>query len=522
MEEKKESLMIMGERMPIIENAFASIEAMEALCTKILESKLAPDHFYPKIPGTNDRDYTKGNVSACMIVLMQGRQLNLPALTSLQQIIPVNGLLSVKGDAAKSMILGSGKVKPGSWTEVETGSIADEDFVVTFTATRIDSGETLSRSFSVEKAKKAGLWVTAEQLRAQDGWKWKKSAWYKYPERMVKYRALGFLARDLFPDVMNGIYTTEEATDIPVDQSITLETKDGVKIAIPDTDFNKDRSKNLTERASDKIDKKFRDYPLTHSEAFEVKPDEIKIEVKPAGAANLPGEMAVSGTVNIDANNDSVSVQVSQKEHEGEERETTEHSDPDLYTEEELKLMAAEKLLEICEAVDEMRDAVEAIPGKNTNKKLRDIILTYQAGGLDALIEAYPEFIGKIHSGDENEEADPNPAVEYKQENDEPIEPVPPIEPSEEFPLKADPIDAPKLHFEIPELDAEKGARDFADAAKLYGALNTILKPITDNRFIAIANYHPELKVYADKETLCKKAPKEHILLALRINEKLQ
>lgn len=508
MEEKKESLMIMGERMPIIENAFASIEAMEALCTKILESKLAPDHFYPKIPGTNERDYTKGNVSACMIVLMQGRQLNLPALTSLQQIIPVNGLLSVKGDAAKSMILGSGKVKPGSWTEVETGSIADEDFVVTFTATRVDSGETLSRSFSVEKAKKAGLWVTAEQLRAQDGWKWKKSAWYKYPERMVKYRALGFLARDLFPDVMNGIYTTEEATDIPVDQSITLETKDGVKIAIPDTDFNKDRSKTLTERASDKIDKKIKEYPITHSEAFEVKPDEKKEKEIPTGPK--PDEI----------NKEEITDKFPEEPNA---HEPEQHADSDLYNEEELKLMAAEKLLEICEAVDEMKDAVEAIPGKNTNKKLRDIILTYQAGGLDALIEAYPEFIGKIHSGDENEEADPNPAVEYKQENDEPMEPVPPIEPSEEFLVKKDlPDEEPKLHFEIPELDAEKGARDFADAAKLYGALNTILKPITDNRFIAIANYHPELKVYADKETLCKKAPKEHILLALRINEKLQ
>lgn len=502
MEEKKESLMIMGERLPIIENAFASIEAMEVLCAKILESKLAPDHFYPKIPGGNERDYTKGNVSACMMVLMQGRQLNLPALTSLQQIIPVNGLLSIKGDAAKSMILGSGKVKPGSWKEVETGSIEKEDFTITITATRIDTDETLSRSFSVNHAKKAGLWVTAEQIRGQDGWKWKKSAWYKYPERMVKYRALGFLARDLFPDVMNGIYTTEEAVDIPVDQSITVQTESGAKISIPDSQFNKDRSKSLTERATEKIDKKLQKYPIEPEDAVEVRPDEKKEEV-PTGPK--PDE------INKEEITDKFPEEP--KAHEPEQ-----HADSDLYNEEELKLMTSEKLLEICEAVPEMQDAVEAIPGKNTNKKLRDIILTYQEGGLDALIEAYPEFLGKIHSGDENEEAEPEP--EMKEE--EQMEPMPPIEPSEEFPVKEDSEEEPKLHFEIPELDAEKGARDFADAAKLYGALNTILKPITDNRFIAIANYHPELKVYADKETLCKKAPKEHILLALRINEKLQ
>ena len=62
---------------------------------------------------------------------------------------------------------------------------------------RADSGDTMSTSFSIAEAKKAGL------VRKDSGWE-------KFPEDMCYSRALSRLARRLFPDVISGCYVEGE------------------------------------------------------------------------------------------------------------------------------------------------------------------------------------------------------------------------------------------------------------------------------------------------------------------------
>ena len=56
------------------------------------------------------------------------------------------------------------------------------------------------REFSIDMAKKAGLWG-------------RKGPWTSYPNRMLQMRFRGFAIRDAFPDAMKGMITTEEVND---------------------------------------------------------------------------------------------------------------------------------------------------------------------------------------------------------------------------------------------------------------------------------------------------------------------
>ncbi|RLD57075.1 MAG: hypothetical protein DRI97_06115, partial [Bacteroidetes bacterium] len=264
-----------------LDTAIKNLDEMKVAAQMILDSRLAPDHFYEK----NDKgkpDYAKGNVASVILVCVHGDDLGLKPLVALQHIIPVNGLLSIKGDAAKTLIFKSGKLAPGTWKETITGSLSDESYECTITAKRSDTQETMSRTFGVDQAKRAGLWITQKMINGQDGWKYLKSAWYKYPERMIAYRVLGFLARDLFPDVLSGSYTTEEAMDLPQDTTVVVTTNQGTEVIIPDKDFSKNRSEDLTSKANSQIDKRAGDLEPPPPVEHDAMPDDSQAKKYPS------------------------------------------------------------------------------------------------------------------------------------------------------------------------------------------------------------------------------------------------
>src|SRR4029077_7308023 len=124
--------------------------------------------------------------------------LGLAPMQSLQNISVVNGRPTVWGDA----VIGFCRQSPVCKDVVETVSGEGEKMTATCTAIRVGS-EPVVRTFSVDDAKKAGLWGKA-------------GPWQQYPKRMLQMRARGFAVRDAFPDVLRGLITAEEAADIPV------------------------------------------------------------------------------------------------------------------------------------------------------------------------------------------------------------------------------------------------------------------------------------------------------------------
>jgi hypothetical protein len=238
-----------------LEDSFQTLEKALNYANLLLESKLVPDHFYEK-GNDNKPDYTKGKPGALLMVMQHGMELGFTPTQSLQQVVPINGLLTVKGDGCKSKILHSGFCE--LWKEEETGSIEKEDYSIKITSKRKDTGEQISRIFSVDLAKRAGLWITKERLSGQNGYKWKLSAWYKFPDRMIRYRALGFIARDLYPDVLQGSYMFEEVRDNPDEMSTTITTSDGNIIQLPEskTEHLKQISDNKSSSIVEDLEKK--------------------------------------------------------------------------------------------------------------------------------------------------------------------------------------------------------------------------------------------------------------------------
>ena len=92
---------------------------------------------------------------------------------------------------------------------------------------RKDTGDTWTESFSIEDAKKAGIY---------------RNQWLKYPKDMLFARALSRLARQLFPDILHGCYVENEIMDKPTfeDASIrkpSLENKEKEIQVINDEEY---------------------------------------------------------------------------------------------------------------------------------------------------------------------------------------------------------------------------------------------------------------------------------------------
>lgn len=507
METEKSLVKTTDVRLPkFVEQAYDSIEGMKQFANMLLESKLVPDSYYEKGPD-NKPDYTKGKTASVVVVLLQSQQLAVPPMTGLQHIVPVNGLLSIKGDLAKTMIFASGKLKKDSWKEVITGSIEEENMVVSITATREDNGVTLTRTFSVDKAKRMGLWVTAQMISSQDGWKHKKSAWYKTPDRMLQYRALGNLARDLFSDVLLNMYTTEEAVDIDRDTTEILETETGAKITIPDKDHAQKRSGKMTERVADKIpDNKFGAVSATIQDAVVIEPvkeKEIVDENESPFVAEKGSVEYMDGKV---ITRDGEIVQDDSPVHENQ------------WTLKQMEEMDTKILLAKVNSDMDMMEACEMIPGKNTNKKLREIIDAWQRNDLTAYVAPYlkdtPPADAPPESNNETQQGAIPPNKDFdKEKSDKATDDFlnAPMKPKEPVSI------VNKYGIDVSEVELGK-ARDFSEVKKLFNALLKISPTLDNPKYQELATRMGYIQSYPDRETFLRNAPSGEINKLLNEN----
>ena len=135
-----------------------------------------------------------------LVALQWGAELGLTPMAALSNIAVVNGRPSLFGDAALALIRSSGQLE--QYTETEVGKRGQDDFGFKITAKR-KGFDPQSETFTVADAKTAKLWGKA-------------GPWTDYPARMLKFRARGFLLRDMFGDVLKGLKTLEEVRDEPL------------------------------------------------------------------------------------------------------------------------------------------------------------------------------------------------------------------------------------------------------------------------------------------------------------------
>jgi len=208
-EEKTEVALISDQLTAMGVLAQQELSASKAYAKTLYMSKMIPEHYY------KDKDEDT-SIAAIVIALQYGSQVGLMGLTALQEITIIRGKPGLSGDATKALIKQSGLIE--KWEESHVGEEFEDDFIHQVVVKRKGEKEQ-THKFSVGDAKRAKLWG-------------KTGPWTEYPKRMLMYRNIGFIGRDVFPDIMKGFKVTEELTDYPAEGVTTLTTKEGKKVEV--------------------------------------------------------------------------------------------------------------------------------------------------------------------------------------------------------------------------------------------------------------------------------------------------
>ena len=162
-----------------------SLKEAEQLAQLVFDAKLAPKGF--------------GSPKACLVGILYGMELGLSPMAALQKIALIDGRPTLWGDAALALVQSSGHL--GSFSETIDQHIDPATnhlrWVATCTLTRANLKDPITRTFTSDDAKRAGLWQ-------------KPGPWSQYPKRMLTIRARAFALRDVFPDILAGLYIREE------------------------------------------------------------------------------------------------------------------------------------------------------------------------------------------------------------------------------------------------------------------------------------------------------------------------
>lgn len=195
-----------------------TVEEIFRIAKGVVVGGLAPQALTGKI--TTPDDFQRA-LSAVSVVIMAGAELGLPAMSSLRSFTVINGRPSLYADGLINVIRRSGKAKTlqMGFTRGAKGQY-DDDAFGWCEATRGDTGETYRYEFSVEDAKRAALWDDRAKAKRfkKDGTSYEAindAPWYRYPSRMLMWRAAGYCLRMLFGDVLGGITDEYEARSIP-------------------------------------------------------------------------------------------------------------------------------------------------------------------------------------------------------------------------------------------------------------------------------------------------------------------
>lgn len=139
-----------------------------------------------------------------LVVIMAGAEIGMPPFQALQSFAVINGRPALWGDGMLATVRKFG-------VKVEETIVGDGDTAVAHcTVTRSDTGEQITREFSVADAKAASLWKKA-------------GPWTTYPKRMLQMRARAWALRDGCADMLRGMKMAEEVEDYTVERSEAIE-----------------------------------------------------------------------------------------------------------------------------------------------------------------------------------------------------------------------------------------------------------------------------------------------------------
>lgn len=134
---------------------------------------------------------------AALAIIIQGRELGLTVMQSLRGISVINGKPSPSAQLMVALVKRS--------HVCEYLECISSDAESSTWRTRRRGEQEVRITWTIEDAKRAGL------LRSgKDGG---PGMWARFPRNMLKWRAATDLCREVYPDVVGGLYTPEELTE---------------------------------------------------------------------------------------------------------------------------------------------------------------------------------------------------------------------------------------------------------------------------------------------------------------------
>lgn len=158
------------------------------------------------------RFYGAASQQQALMLLMAGRDLGLSYAQSLRAFHVIEGRLALTADAMVAVCLGR--------KDICCFFRVTESSSESCTVETQREGDPVRRyTFTMADAERADL--------AKPTASGKKSNWQKYPSRMLLARAKSFLAREVYPDILLGMVTDEEAKEIAVSERplVAVETR---------------------------------------------------------------------------------------------------------------------------------------------------------------------------------------------------------------------------------------------------------------------------------------------------------
>ena len=165
-----------------------------------------------------------------MIAMMSGLELGMPPMQAVQSIAVINNRPCMWGDALIGVIRSYPQCE---WIREWIDGSGD-DMTAHCETKRRGEVDPVSRSFSVDDAKRAGLWQTEARVtkNSRNGGTYEKdndSPWYRYPKRMLQMRARAWCLRDTYADILKGMQVREEVEDYRSDQPATQAQSPGLQ-----------------------------------------------------------------------------------------------------------------------------------------------------------------------------------------------------------------------------------------------------------------------------------------------------
>lgn len=200
------------------DKALQDIQQMQNLCKQLMQTK----------------HYQALGEAGIFAVLQKAKSLHMNPLDALGGgIYFVNGKTELSSNSMNYLIRLAGH-------SIVKDSKSDKACCILH-GKRKDNGDTWTASFSIDDAKKAGIY---------------KNTWEKYAEDMLFARALSRLARQLFPDVLKGAYTEGEVRDGVIDNPrSTTPMKVGDAVEVISKEKASDLMNLLKQCDNDYIDK---------------------------------------------------------------------------------------------------------------------------------------------------------------------------------------------------------------------------------------------------------------------------